>query len=858
MGLRALPAIFGAFTPPLVYATMREGGSSVAAALFSTSLVLLDNAHVVQSRLILLDGPLVFFIVASTFCYMRFSNLAKSDFTRSWWMWLCLTGAGLSATIGSKMVGLFTFFTIGTSVAVDLLSILAPRPVPAGLPRFRLRSFGKHLAARSAGLILLPATIYLAFFWVHLAILTQTGTGDDFMGVEFQRTLAGSPYLLPSEEIRHFDIITLRHRDTRGFLQASAERDAPSSIIAVLNASACDQWIIEPTREVPATGRGRIVRQHEVITLRQRATNLTLSAIQRASSVSRFTTSSDQEAATRPSSTHFKLVIDEAHEGQQWLSNINPFSLVHAETQTAIITRTSGSVQQSKMPVTGSRDLMEDAALWVVSDIFPQPDGAGRTPARRKGKALQRLPFWRKFFELQRLMLEHNAEITDEHPYTSRPSTWPFLLKGISFWVGPAADRSQVYMIGNPIGWGVCVLGLALSPFAMAWKVRKRRRSRGNLAPRTSTTTEGFHFDLLFMAGWAFHYFPFFLMSRQLFLHHYLPAHLFSALVAGRLFDLITIRARLPRRKKILLLVLCISFELAGFLYFAPLTYGTSLASTEAVRRRRLFSTWLIVSPESLRNLFKSFSQVLNSVPGSIMFPLEKCPLAPRTMPREDCSSCKLHHEICIYKDAKPSRNDEEDEIENLRDEIKRLRLLVAMLSEEANRPSNHSPQPQHSFTLPPSTSATFSSASSSASTSASLPSSFASPVPPSFAYFPPLPQPPSYPNASTPNPWMYPPPYSFPGFQGSPNPDLSTTNSQLQPLPQPRPRSQPFSLGQPQPQSRPQSQAKDDTKRSSSPYSMSSPASNSGSSNAGGSGSGAGEWNVNAAMFWKGMADLV
>jgi dolichyl-phosphate-mannose-protein mannosyltransferase len=42
-----------------------------------------------------------------------------------------------------------------------------------------------------------------------------------------------------------------------------------------------------------------------------------------------------------------------------------------------------------------------------------------------------------------------------------------------------------------------------------------------------------------FFIAWAFHYFPFFLMNRQLFLHHYLPAHLCSALVAGSIFNFI-------------------------------------------------------------------------------------------------------------------------------------------------------------------------------------------------------------------------------------------------------------------------------------------------------------------------------
>src|ERR1700712_4284656 len=35
------------------------------------------------------------------------------------------------------------------------------------------------------------------------------------------------------------------------------------------------------------------------------------------------------------------------------------------------------------------------------------------------------------------------------------------------------------------------------------------------------------------------HYLPFYLMGRQLFLHHYLPAHLASALVTGALVEFI-------------------------------------------------------------------------------------------------------------------------------------------------------------------------------------------------------------------------------------------------------------------------------------------------------------------------------
>lgn len=59
-------------------------------------------------------------------------------------------------------------------------------------------------------------------------------------------------------------------------------------------------------------------------------------------------------------------------------------------------------------------------------------------------------------------MLQHNAGLTDSHPYASGPINWPFLLSGISFWTGAAEDREQVYLVGNFIGWLICVMALSV------------------------------------------------------------------------------------------------------------------------------------------------------------------------------------------------------------------------------------------------------------------------------------------------------------------------------------------------------------------------------------------------------------
>ena len=57
----------------------------------------------------------------------------------------------------------------------------------------------RHFYARAIGLILVPFVVYLSFFWIHFRILTQSGTGDNFMSPDFQETLAGNEMLLKSK-----------------------------------------------------------------------------------------------------------------------------------------------------------------------------------------------------------------------------------------------------------------------------------------------------------------------------------------------------------------------------------------------------------------------------------------------------------------------------------------------------------------------------------------------------------------------------------------------------------------------------------------------------------------------------------
>ena len=98
-----------------------------------------------------------------------------------------------------------------------------------------------------------------------------------------------------------------------------------------------------------------------------------------------------------------------------------------------------------------------------------------------------------------------------------------------------------------------------------------------------------------FLLIWAVHYVPFFLMNRQLFVHHYLPSHVASALIAGAVLNFVLsetinypISIRGPKIRKVrtsqysdigikgpAILVVFGFIMFFMFVFIAPLTYGT-------------------------------------------------------------------------------------------------------------------------------------------------------------------------------------------------------------------------------------------------------------------------------------------
>jgi len=623
---RALPAILGALTVSTVYLIMWESDYTVPACIIATAFVLFDNAHIGQTRLILLDATLVFFMATSVLSYVRFYKLRFEPFSRKWWKWLLLTGISMSCVISTKYVGAFTFFSVGCAVLIDLWSLL---DVDRKHGALTLLDFGKHFFARLVSLAIVPFFFYLFWFQVHFAILTRSGPGDDFMTPEFQATLSDNLMTLQSTPIQYHDFIQIRHKDTKTYLHSHFDKyplryddgrvsSQGQQVTGYPFNDTNNHWEILPVTPFESGKEaGHAVLAGDIIRLRHVVTDSVLLTHDVASPFyptnEEFTTCSMEDAyGTRNNDTLFELQVQQAKGKSAFQTMSGHFKLVHVPTRVAMWTHTTPLPDWAykQAEINGNKNIQLSSNIWYVDDIPSLPADSPRTT--KEEKKVSHVPFLVKWFELQRAMFYHNNALTSSHPYSSHPIQWPFLLRGVSFWT-QNETREQIYFLGNPLGWWIASSLLAVFGGIVGADQLSLRRGIDALGKRTRSklyNSTGFFFLM-----WAAHYLPFYLMGRQLFLHHYLPAHLASSLVAGALFEFIfcldtqdvaeTANPKRKGHKRALsvqegietgsqnLLPLWAATAavtavlIGGWYFFLPLTYGYPGLSIEQVNARK-------------------------------------------------------------------------------------------------------------------------------------------------------------------------------------------------------------------------------------------------------------------------------
>ncbi|CAK7903781.1 dolichyl-phosphate-mannose--protein mannosyltransferase 5 [[Candida] anglica] len=581
VAMRLLPTLLGVFTVLLTYGTLRASGCRSLVALFGSSLVAIDNSMVTQSRLILLDSPLLFGISLTMYGFKKFQ--LTEPFTRKWYKFLICTGIGLGVSLSVKCAGAFTVATIGALTVLDLWYYLGDLEVSDF-------TWFKHVIARIFGFIIIPLTIYLGSFAAHFALLPNNGTGSGSMSPDFQATLSeGEKIVNMPAPVSYGSNILLKHYELGQYLHshdANYQTGSQEQQVTVYGFSPDfnNEWTIElknkNIREGDLQNKIRPIQDGDTIRLFHRGTKKYLRANDVRPPISEKEYNNEVSCAGEwdmDPDVNFEwkvrivAQIDDNETSRVALTHLRTaqsvFQLIHQGTRCVLLSHREKLPKYAfeQFEVTCVNEPTIPNTLWYIeSNSHPKMDNNPEVERVH----LRKLTFWDKVKEYHQAMWRANKGLTSSHDYESLPETWPFLMRGVKYL---DSNGEEIYYMGNLminyVGFFIVSLILAKKAFYLL------KISNPFKIPSESFDTIIFHgasFD--FILGWILNYLPYFHMGRQLFLHHYLVALYFSILSTAQYLEY---QYAKRRYLAILLMVSIFGGAVYCFVPLMPIIYGT-------------------------------------------------------------------------------------------------------------------------------------------------------------------------------------------------------------------------------------------------------------------------------------------
>ncbi|KAE9969078.1 hypothetical protein BLS_005516 [Venturia inaequalis] len=610
VAMRMLPAVMGIMTIPTMFLTLKATGCRTVTAALGAGLLIFENGLITQSRLILLDSPLVIFTALTALSWTCFTNQHEQGpakaFRPLWWFWLAATGIALGATVSVKWVGLFTIAWVGSLTLLQLWVLLGDTKTVT--PRL----WFKHFFARVFCLIVIPLTFYMAMFGIHFLCLVNPGEGDGFMSSEFQATLNSKGMQDVPVDVAFGSRVSLRHHNTQGGYLHSHNHMYPTGskqqqITLYPHKDENNVWILEnqtiPEHEPKLEGpkawdflnvtkikNGDVLRLYHITTHRRLHSHDQRPPVTEAD-WQQEVTAYGYEGFEGDANDFFRVEIIKSMSnglGKEYLRTIQTkFKLVHLMTGCVLFSHKVklpdwGFEQQEVTCAKGGT--LPNSVWYIEQNEHPMiGENAEKVNYRKLG-------FFGKFWELQQVMWKTNAGLVESHAWDSRPPSWPILSRGINFW---GKDHRQIYLIGNPIIWWSSTIAILLYAAVKALAVIRWQRGCNDYS---IVPFKRFDYEVgTSVLGWFFHYFPFFLMARQLFLHHYFPALYFAIIALCQTYDFLFSRFSLgPLRQPVVGQTAAVAFlavSIFVFTQYAPLAYGGEWTKSEC-NKAKIFGTW--------------------------------------------------------------------------------------------------------------------------------------------------------------------------------------------------------------------------------------------------------------------------
>ncbi|KAM9810823.1 protein O-mannosyl-transferase 1 [Neosynchiropus ocellatus] len=611
--LRLLPALCGSLCVPLVYLVSLELHPSHLSAMGSALLLLLENALIVQSRFMLLESVLIFFILLTSYSYLRFYSSPCCSWSRYSWLLLC--GAAASAAVGVKYTGMFSYLLLVAVASLHTWRLIGDKTLS------HLNVF-LQCAARVVCLLIIPSMLYVLWFFLHLSILNRSGPHDQLMSPAFQASLEGGLSRITRGqplEVAYGSQVTLRsaaalplpcwlhsHKANYPVRYESGRGSSHQQQVTCYPYKDVNNWWIikEPGRnKLKVSSPPRVVRHGDVVQLVHGMT-------------SRFLNSHDVAAPMSPHAQEVSGYIDfnvsmptqnlwrveitnRESESEVWKTIMSEVRLVHVNTS-AFLACTGVYLPDwgfHQLEIAAEKTLKSSSGWSVEEHRYGTSQEQKEREAELHSPAYidvnRKMSFWAKFVELQWKMLSVKQERT-EHKYSSTPLEWITMETNIVYWLHPSTN-AQIHLIGNPVSW--CWAHLSLLTCLGLASVYLLRRRRGF---KDMPDDVWGHFQVLScvcVGGWLVNFAPFLLMEKTLFLYHYLPAlcalHLLSpALLEHAHTHLLRGAPRAGARVCTLLLFVAV---FKSYHNFCPLTFGSLELSAKELQDLKWKKAWDIL-----------------------------------------------------------------------------------------------------------------------------------------------------------------------------------------------------------------------------------------------------------------------
>ncbi|EEH23167.2 hypothetical protein PABG_05378 [Paracoccidioides brasiliensis Pb03] len=594
--MRSFNAIFGAVCVPLAYYTARELNFRRSTVWLVTLMVLCENSYATISRFILLDSMLLCFTFTTILCWARFHRLQNKSFTVEWFTWLILTGLSIGCVCSVKWVGFFVTAMVGLYTAEDLWNKFGDLKMPKVV-------LAQHVAARVAGLIVVPLLVYMFSFYLHFLVLENSGPGDAQMSSLFQANLKGTSVGKDSPlEIAIGSKATLKNMGYGGGLlhshvQSYPEGSGQQQITCYHHKDANNDWFFYPNRDEPdydPEAPLSFIGDKDVIRLvhAQTGRNLHSHPVPAPVTKSSYEVSGYGNTTIGDNKDHWviEVVSDVASNDRSKIRTLTTaFRIRHAVLgcylRAGNVNLPQWGFKQIETTCVKKNNPRDIYTHWNIeshiNDRLP-PGDAGSYKS----------PFLKDFLHLNvAMMTSNNALVPDpdkQDDLSSEFWEWPILHTGLRMcsWEDNVV---KYFLLGNPIVyWGGTASLLIISMILLFYLVRwQRGYDELNMAEIDHIYYSGIYPAI----AWFFHYFPFIAMARVTYVHHYYPALYFSMLTLAFCVNWFT--RKLPAKVEWAIYTVLYAAVIGLFLHFRDIVFGMEGPSSKW-EHLSWFSVWRI------------------------------------------------------------------------------------------------------------------------------------------------------------------------------------------------------------------------------------------------------------------------